>query len=131
MLEDCTLADGYKIPASTEIMVNIWKIHHDERSWSRLEEFQPERFIISHEDTDLRGQDFELPPFGSGRRSCLGMLLALKVVHFTLASLLHSFEVAKPSGEDVDMTESVDLTNLKATPLEVLLSPRLNAELYR
>ena len=130
-MEDCTLAAGYKIPAGTEIMVNIWKIHHDERVWSNPEEFQPERFMTSrHKDTDLRGQDFELLPFGSGRRSCPGILLALKVVHFVLASLLHSFEVAKPSDEDVDMTESVGLTNLKATPLQILLRPRLNAELY-
>ncbi|KAJ4972924.1 hypothetical protein NE237_006098 [Protea cynaroides] len=33
-------------------------------------------------------------------------------------------------GEPVDMTESLGLTNMKATPLEVLLSPRLPPKLY-
>ncbi|KAJ4974168.1 hypothetical protein NE237_007342 [Protea cynaroides] len=45
--------------------------------------------------------------------------------------LLHGFEFAAPSGEPVDMTESRGLTNMKATSLEVLLSPRLPPKLYR
>lgn len=130
-MEDCTLAAGYNISAGTQIMVNAWKIHRDESVWCNPKEFQPERFMTSHKDTDVRGQHFELIPFGSGRRSCPGISLALQVVHFALASLLHSYEVTKPSDEDMDMTESLGLTNLKATPLEVLLSPRLKAELYR
>ncbi|CAK7339460.1 unnamed protein product [Dovyalis caffra] len=66
----------------------------------------------------------------AGRRSCPGISLALRIVQFTLARLVHSFEVAKPSREDVDMTESNGLTNLKATPLEIFLIPRLNSRLY-
>uniref|UniRef100_A0A2N9JBV6 Cytochrome P450 n=1 Tax=Fagus sylvatica TaxID=28930 RepID=A0A2N9JBV6_FAGSY len=129
-MEDCTLSAGYHIPADTRLMVNVWKIHRDEHLWPNPHKFQPERFLTSHKDIDVRGQNFELIPFGSGRRSCPGISLALQVVHLTLASLLHSFEIAKPSNEDVDMTESTGLTNLKATPLEVLLTPRLNFELY-
>ncbi|KAK0605033.1 hypothetical protein LWI29_022046 [Acer saccharum] len=88
--------------------------------------------VLSREilDTDVRGQNFELIPFGSGRRSCPGASLALQVVHFTLASFLHSFEVSKLSNEDVDMTESTGLTNLKASPLHVLLTPFLEAKFY-
>jgi cytochrome P450 len=130
-MEDCTLSAGYHIPADTRLMVNVWKIHRDEHLWPNPHKFQPERFLTSHKDIDVRGQNFELIPFGSGRRSCPGISLALQVVHLTLASLLHSFEIAKPSNEDVDMTESTGLTNLKATPLDVLLTPRLNSELYQ
>ncbi|GMY11640.1 cytochrome P450 CYP82D47-like [Fagus crenata] len=130
-MEDCTLSAGYHIPADTRLMVNVWKIHRDEHLWPNPHKFQPERFLTSHKDIDVRGQNFELIPFGSGRRSCPGISLALQVVHLTLASLLHSFEIAKPSNEDVDMTESAGLTILKATPLEVLLTPRLNSELYQ
>ncbi|XVF17778.1 hypothetical protein REPUB_Repub10bG0152900 [Reevesia pubescens] len=130
-LEDCTLSTGYHIPTGTQLMVNAWKIQRDERVWSDPVDFQPERFLTSNKDIDFRGQTFELIPFGSGRRSCPGVSLALKTVHFILGSFLHSFEVAKPLKlEDVDMTESTGLTNLKATPLEVLFSPRLNPKLY-
>lgn len=129
-IEDCTLSTGYRIPAGTRLMVNAWKIHRDKQVWPDPEKFQPERFLTSHKNTDLKGQNFELIPFGSGRRACPGISLALQVVQYSLASILHSFEVGKVSSEDVDMTESSGLTNLKATPLEVLLIPCLNYELY-
>ncbi|GLT39064.1 hypothetical protein SLA2020_132720 [Shorea laevis] len=129
--EDCTLSSGHRIPAGTQVMINVWNIHHDKLVWPNPHEFQPERFLTSRKDTDIRGQNFELIPFGSGRRLCPGISLALQVVHFALASFLHSFEVAKPSNmEEVDMTESTGLTNLKATPLEVVLTPRLGSKLY-
>lgn len=99
-------------------------------TWTDPHKFQPERFLIGHKDIDVGGQNFELIPFGSGRRSCPGISLALQLVHLTLASLLHGFEVAKPSNDEVDRAESPSLATLKATPLEVILTPRLNSELY-
>ncbi|EOX91269.1 Cytochrome P450 [Theobroma cacao] len=130
-MEDCTLSTGYHIPAGTRLMVNAWKIQRDERVWPDPHVFKPERFLTSHKDMEFRGQTFELIPFGSGRRSCPGVSLALQVVHSALASFLQSFEVSKPSKlEDIDMTESTGLTNLKATPLEVLFTPRLDSKLY-
>ncbi|GMY11645.1 Cytochrome P450 82A3 [Fagus crenata] len=129
-LEDCTLSTGYQIPAGTRLMVNAWKIHWDKSIWSDPHKFQPERFLTSHKDIDVRGHNFELIPFGSRRQSCPGISLALQLVHLTLASLLHGFEVSKPSNDDVDMADSPGLANLKATPLEVILTPRLKSEPY-
>ncbi|KAJ4838352.1 hypothetical protein Tsubulata_019991 [Turnera subulata] len=129
-MEDCNLSAGYHIPAGTRLMVNAWKIQRDERVWPNPDDFQPERFLTSRKDIDFKGQNLEFIPFGSGRRSCPGLSLGLRLVHITLATLLHCFEVAKPSSEDVDMTESSGLTNLKATPLQVLLTPRLNPKFY-
>jgi cytochrome P450 len=111
-------------------MVNVWKVHRDDRVWPNPEDFEPERFLSSHKDVEPMGQSFELIPFGSGRLSCPGISMALKMVHLALASFLQGFNVAKPSNEDVDLTESVGLTNLKNTPLEVLITPRLHSELY-
>nr|KYP64565.1 Cytochrome P450 82A3 [Cajanus cajan] len=84
-------------------------------------------FVVS---SLIRGQNFELIPFGSGRRSCPGMSFALQVLHLTLARLLHAFDFGTPSDQPVDMTESPGLTIPKATPLEVLLTPRLPPKLY-
>jgi cytochrome P450 len=129
-MNDCTFSCGYHIPAGTQLMVNTWKIHRDSRVWTDPHEFKPERFLTSYKDVDVRSQNYELVPFGSGRRVCPGASLAMRVVHLTLARLLHSFNVATPSNQAVDMTESPGLTNLKATPLEVLLTPRLDTNLY-
>ncbi|OMP09865.1 Cytochrome P450 [Corchorus olitorius] len=77
-----------------------------------------------------KGQHFELIPFGSGRRSCPGMTLALQMTHLTIARLLQGFELTTPFGEPVDMTEGLGITMPKATPLEVIPSPRLPAAMY-
>ncbi|XP_059637189.1 cytochrome P450 CYP82D47-like [Cornus florida] len=127
--EDCVVG-GYNIPKSTRLLVNLWKIHRDPLVWSDPNEFQPERFLTGHKDVDVRGQHFGLIPFGSGRRMCSGISLSLQIMQFTLASLIHGFELGTPLYEPVDMSESFGLTNLKATPLEVLLTPRLPAILY-
>ncbi|KAM7253301.1 hypothetical protein ACFE04_025919 [Oxalis oulophora] len=135
--EDCTVAN-YHVPANTHLHVNIWKMHRDPRIWTDPEEFQPERFLTSNSnststvrDLDLRGQNFELLPFGSGRRMCPGVSFALQVLQVTLGKLLHGFEITRPSDELIDMTERVGLTNLKTTPLDLLITPRLPAHLYQ
>ncbi|XP_042483981.1 cytochrome P450 CYP82D47-like [Macadamia integrifolia] len=128
-MEDCTIA-SYHVPVGTRILTNLWKIHRDPRVWSQPHEFQPERFLTTHLDVEVSGQDFEFIPFGSGRRMCPGVSFALQVLHLTLAHLLHGFEFTTPSGAPVDMTETPGLTNMKATPLEVVLSPRLPSKLY-
>ncbi|KAF8405103.1 hypothetical protein HHK36_010001 [Tetracentron sinense] len=127
--EDCTVA-GYHVPAGTRLVVNIWKLQRDPRVWSDPSEFRPERFLTTHVDIDIRGQHFELIPFSSGRRSCPGTSFALQFLQLTLARLLHGFEFATPSGAPVDMSESSGLTNLKTTPLQVHLTPRLPSKLY-
>ncbi|KAM3304794.1 hypothetical protein P3S67_011660 [Capsicum chacoense] len=76
------------------------------------------------------GNHFELIPFGAGRRICPGISSALVLLLLTLANVLHAFEIIRPSDELIDMTESFGMTNLKATPLEVLVAPRLSQDLY-
>ncbi|KAL4316402.1 hypothetical protein AHAS_Ahas15G0281500 [Arachis hypogaea] len=127
--QDCTLG-GYHIKKGTQLITNIWKINTNSHSWPYPLEFKPERFLTTHKDVDVRGHHFELLPFGSGRRMCPGVSFGLQMVHFTLASFLHSFEILNPSSEPVDMTGILGLTNVKATPLEVLVKPRFSPDCY-
>uniref|UniRef100_A0A2N9GV53 Cytochrome P450 n=1 Tax=Fagus sylvatica TaxID=28930 RepID=A0A2N9GV53_FAGSY len=122
--EDSTIG-GYHVTKGTRLMVNLWKLQTDPRTWSEPLEFKPERFLTSHKDIDLKGHHFELLPFGSGRRACPGMAFGLQMTSLALASLLHAFEISTSSNEMVDMTGSLGLTNFKATPLDVLVKPRL------
>ncbi|KAK4557216.1 hypothetical protein RGQ29_007114 [Quercus rubra] len=117
---------GYHVPKGTRLITNVWKIQTDPRIWSDPLEFKPERFLTTHKNVDVRGQNFELLPFGSGRRVCPGISFALQMVHLALASFLHMYDISIPSDAKVDMTETVGLTNNKATPLEVLIKPRLH-----
>ncbi|KAL7606446.1 hypothetical protein Lser_V15G18810 [Lactuca serriola] len=129
-LDDC-IVGGYSIPKGTRLLVNLWKLQRDPNIWSDPEEFKPERFLTSHKDIDVKGNHYELLPFGSGRRMCPGVLFALQVLGLTLARLIQQFVLKKPSDEPVDMTESMGGTNSKATPLDVLLGPRLPTDMYK
>lgn len=121
---------GSRIPAGTRLIVNAWAIHRDPTIWERPTEFDPDRFLKVDKEIDVKGQHFELIPFGAGRRICLGMSLALRVVSYTLARLLQSFEWNGPEGTAIDMREGLGLTMPKAVPLEALIQPRLSPHLY-
>ncbi|KAF6140081.1 hypothetical protein GIB67_001822 [Kingdonia uniflora] len=56
----------YDLYPETMVIVNIWAIGRELRSWSKPEEFSPERFMDS--SIDYKGHHFEFLPFGSGRR---------------------------------------------------------------
>ena len=123
--KDCTIG-GYHVPKGTRLIPNLWKIQTDHHKWSDPLKFKLERFLTTHKDVDFKGQNFEFIPFGSGRRICPGAYFGVQMVHLALASFLHMYGISTPSNVKVDMTESFGLTNLKATPLEVLITPSLH-----
>nr|GMD89094.1 cytochrome P450 CYP82D47-like [Ipomoea batatas] len=127
--KDCTMSD-FHVPKDTWLFFNVWKLQRDPQVWSSPLEFKPERFIDCNKEIDVLGRDFELIPFGVGRRICPGITSALQILHLVLANLLHSFELSNISNEAIDMTEMAGLTNLKATPLEIFIAPRLSPNLY-
>ncbi|GAB4861034.1 hypothetical protein Ancab_040059 [Ancistrocladus abbreviatus] len=129
-ITDCNIS-GYHVPAGTILFVNLHKIHRDPQIWSNPCEFRPERFLTTHNNIDVRGQDFELIPFGSGRRVCPGISFALQIMQFTLASLLHGFHIKTPGDDPINMTERPGLSTPRALPLDVILTPRLHVHLYR
>ncbi|XAR69927.1 Flavonoid 3'-monooxygenase [Bertholletia excelsa] len=132
-IEDCTVGD-FDIPKGTTLLVNVWSIGRDRRYWDEPKEFRPERFLEgSKKKINLKGQDFELLPFGSGRRRCPAYSLGLKLVQSTLANLIQGFELKLPDPmkpEDVSMEEEYGLTTHRAIPLAVVLEPRLPSHFY-
>ncbi|XP_057781326.1 6,7,8-trihydroxycoumarin synthase-like [Salvia miltiorrhiza] len=116
-IEKCTL-EGYEIQPKTVVYVNAWAIARDAEYWKNPDEFVPERFLNS--TIDFKGQDFELIPFGSGRRVCPGMLMGLSNVELTVANLLYSFDWELPAGirsEDIDTDPLPGITMHKKNPL--------------
>ncbi len=122
---------GYHIPPKTRVYVNVWAIHRDSSIYENPLEFNPERFVGSN--IDFKGKDFQLLPFGSGRRVCPGFPFGLITVQMELARILHSFTLRLPKGEsleDIDMSEVFSLTTPKAIPLHVVATARLPLHLY-
>ncbi|CAN6270550.1 unnamed protein product [Urochloa humidicola] len=126
---------GYTIPAGTCVAVNAWAIGRDPSVWEAPDEFRPERFLAGRSGrvVDVKGQDFELLPFGSGRRMCPGMGLGLRMVQLTLANLIHAFDWRLPDGvtvEELSMEETLRFTMPRLVPLEAVPEPKLPAHLY-
>ncbi|KAJ9181462.1 hypothetical protein P3X46_009590 [Hevea brasiliensis] len=112
---------GFDIPKDTQVFINAWAIGRDPDTWEDPLSFKPERFLGS--DVDYRGQNFELLPFGSGRRICVGLPLAHRMLHLTLASLLHSFDWelgSNSAAETIDMKERMGFTVRKLIPLKAI-----------
>ncbi|KAI3737194.1 hypothetical protein L2E82_27189 [Cichorium intybus] len=121
--EDC-LVGGYKIPRGTMLLVNQWAIHHDPKLWTDPESFNPERF----DGLEGTRDGFKLMSFGSGRRSCPGEGLAIRVLGSTLGLLIQCFEWERMSEKMVDMTEGPGLTMPKAEPLVAKCKPHVHMQ---
>jgi cytochrome P450 len=124
-MEDCTV-NGFHIPQKSRVIVNIWAIGRDPCVWNDAEKFFPERFVGSN--IDVRGQDFQLIPFGSGRRGCPGMQLGLTVVRLVVAQLVHCFDWELPNNmlpNELDMSEEFGLTTPRAKHLLAIPTYRL------
>lgn len=121
--EDVELC-GYTIPKDSQVLVNVWAIGQDSSLWEDPLEFKPERFWKS--DIDVRGQDFELLPFGAGRRICPGLPLAIRMVPVALGSLINTLNWKLPGGiaaKDLNMEENFGITLAKAQPLLAIPIP--------
>eukprot|EP01018_Ginkgo_biloba_P040754 Gb_24787 [translate_table: standard] len=130
--EDCHIG-GYHVSVGTLLVVNAWAIHRDPVTWKKPLEFKPERFMEGKLEMEIEGRgnnEFEMIPFGAGRRGCPGASLALCIVNIVLARLLQSFSWSLPLGKVIDMREAAGLTIPKAVPLEALIKPRLPPHLY-
>lgn len=116
-IQNCSI-QGYDILPKSLLLVNVWAIGRDPEIWDKPETFMPERFLGS--SVDFKGQDFELIPFGAGRRMCPGMLIGIANLELALANLLYSFDWELPIGvkkEDIDTDMIPGITMHKKNPL--------------
>ncbi|KAL5551085.1 hypothetical protein UlMin_001261 [Ulmus minor] len=109
--ETCTIG-GYTIPKGARVFINVWASQRDPSNWEDPLKFNLERFM-NNSKWDFGGSDFNYLPFGSGRRICAGIAMAERMVLYSVATLLHSFDWEMPNGE-------------KKTPLVAIPTPRLS-----
>ncbi|BAU02380.1 hypothetical protein LR48_Vigan10g086800 [Vigna angularis] len=120
---------GYDIAVGTQVLVNAWAISTDPSYWDQPLQFQPERFLKS--SIDIKGHDFELIPFGAGRRGCPGIAFAMVVNELVLANTVQQFDWTVPAGVVGDQTfclsETTGLTVHRKLPLLALASPHVKS----
>ncbi|KAL8229757.1 hypothetical protein R6Q57_014657 [Mikania cordata] len=109
---------GYMVPKDSQILCNLWVMGQDPNVWSNPQKFMPERFLDTN--IDYKGHDFELIPFGAGRRICPGLPFAHRLLHVMLGSLIYKFDWTIGDGlgpHDMDMSDKFGFTLHKKMPL--------------
>ena len=113
---------GYLIPAETQVLGNIYSIHHDPQYWDSPHEFIPERFM-PQEDGSM-SPALTSPaylPFGTGHRRCPGRRFAETTVWLHITRMLHRLRFETPDGSPLSEDEVFGLAispkpySLKAT----------------
>ncbi|KAM5568099.1 geraniol 8-hydroxylase [Rosa sericea] len=113
---------GYIVPKGAQVLINAWAVGRDSSVWDNPSLFTPERFLGS--EIDVMGRNFELIPFGGGRRICPGLPLAMRMLHLMLGSVLNCFDWKLEDGvvpETVNMEDKFGLSlhmahSLRAVP---------------
>ncbi|KAM5574220.1 geraniol 8-hydroxylase [Rosa sericea] len=114
---------GYIIPKGARVLINFWAISRDPITWDNPNLFMPERFLGLDNQIDVMGKNFELIPFGGGRRICPGLPLAIRMLYLMLGSLINCFDWELEDGvvpETMNMEDKFGLTLQMAQPLRAV-----------
>ncbi|XP_072095023.1 steroid 17-alpha-hydroxylase/17,20 lyase isoform X2 [Mobula birostris] len=95
-----TSIGGYTIPKGTQVTINLWAIHHDEKEWKNPGVFDPTRFL-SKEGKHTHPPSPSFMPFGAGPRICVGEALTKMQLFLFFATFLQRFSVEFPPGQQL------------------------------
>ncbi|CAL9167796.1 unnamed protein product [Musa hybrid cultivar] len=120
--------NGYLVPKGAPVNFTVAEMGWDEKLWAQPMEFRPERFLAGGEgeEVDITGsREIKMMPFGVGRRICPGMGLAMLHLEYFVANLVREFEWKPVEGEEVDLSEALELTVVMKHPLRSRMTPRM------
>ncbi|KAG7980583.1 hypothetical protein I3843_05G189500 [Carya illinoinensis] len=128
VLEDAEVL-GYRIPKDTTVNFAISLMGRDPKEWDNPMEFRPERLLNRGENGELdKVSDvtaYKMMPFGSGRRICPGMRLAMLNLEYFVSNLVWNFEWKAVDGEGVDLSDKEEFLMVMKNPLRAHVSPRI------
>ncbi|TYI85140.1 hypothetical protein E1A91_D05G418600v1 [Gossypium mustelinum] len=125
-----TVIGGFTVPKGCRVFINAWVIQRDPELWDDPLRFHPERFLET--DINYRSNNFGFIPFGSGRRICVGVSLAEKMMALLLGSLVHSFEWGLSEGTKPSLEDKFGIVLKKTESLVGIPVARLpNLEQYQ
>uniref|UniRef100_K7F881 Steroid 17-alpha-hydroxylase/17,20 lyase n=1 Tax=Pelodiscus sinensis TaxID=13735 RepID=K7F881_PELSI len=121
LIPHVALADAsigkYTIPKGTQVIVNLWALHHDEEEWDQPGDFRPERFLDAQ--GNCRPPSPSYLPFGAGIRVCMGKALAKMEIFLILAWILQRFTLENPPGQPLPTLEGKFGVVLQIYPFQV------------
>lgn len=118
-----TSVNGHNVPAGTQVLINHWAFHHDEREWDQPEVFKPERFLDVNGNF-IHGLKKSYLPFGAGRRVCIGEALGKLELFLFLSNILYRYEILPAPGEEMPDLEGVLGAVLSVRPYNIQMKRR-------
>ncbi|XP_058663997.1 cytochrome P450 2J2-like isoform X2 [Ammospiza caudacuta] len=119
MASEDTYVDGYYIPKGTVITTNLTSLLFDKNEWKAPDTFNPENFL---KDGKFWKNECFLP-FSTGKRSCLGELLARSELFLFFTSLLQKFTFQAPPDTTLSLQSMLGITNAPQ-PYKICAVPR-------
>ncbi|KAJ7958214.1 putative Cytochrome P450 [Quillaja saponaria] len=117
--DNCRIC-GFDVPQGTMLLVNAWNMQRDPKVWIDPTRFVPERF----EGGEGEGEEYNMIPFGAGRRACPGAVLGKRVVGIALGALIQCFDWERIGHEEINMAEGTGIITPLAEPLKASYKPR-------
>uniref|UniRef100_A0A2K6EHI0 Steroid 17-alpha-hydroxylase/17,20 lyase n=1 Tax=Propithecus coquereli TaxID=379532 RepID=A0A2K6EHI0_PROCO len=113
----------FAIDKGTEVVINLWALHHNEKEWHQPDQFMPERFLDST-GTQLISPSLSYLPFGAGPRSCVGEVLARQELFLFMSWLLQRFELEVPDDGQLPSLEGNPKMVFLIDPFKVKIKVR-------
>ncbi|KAF5277804.1 hypothetical protein FQR65_LT03785 [Abscondita terminalis] len=87
--EDVTF-DGKIIPTGVQLLVLVYRLHHNPDLFKNPEEFDPERF---NSENSKNMSLYSYVPFSAGSRNCIGQRFAMLEIKATVCKVLQKFKL--------------------------------------
>ncbi|CAD7091450.1 unnamed protein product [Hermetia illucens] len=88
-LTEDTLIGGITVPAGVNLVLSIYRMHHDPGNYPNPERFDPERFSSQSDNK----RTFTYIPFSAGGRNCIGQKFALLNLKTSVAKVIMNFKL--------------------------------------
>ncbi|KLO05955.1 cytochrome P450 [Schizopora paradoxa] len=117
---------GYRIPAGTMVIPNVWAISRNEDIYPKPLDFIPERWLPGGSSLNSFRPDEYV--FGYGRRICPGQVWAEHMIFIAVVSILEAFKIEKAldsDGEPIPPNENHKPAAIRLLgPSECMIAPR-------
>ncbi|XP_078600780.1 1,25-dihydroxyvitamin D(3) 24-hydroxylase, mitochondrial-like [Branchiostoma floridae x Branchiostoma japonicum] len=122
LLQEDTVLMGYRLPAKTCVVAQVYAMGRDPQLFPDPDEFKPERWLRTGEAHDEINPYSSLP-FGFGPRSCLGRRVAEVELQLLLAKMSQQFVLSQVEPEDISSVAQPLL--MPETPLHLRFVDRI------
>ena len=114
---------GRSIPKDTQILFNLWNLHHDPAEWENPEHFDPYRWL-DEEGKYIPGRHRSFLPFSAGRRVCFGESMAKTELFLFFSRLMKDFKIEHNPNEPLPSLQGRMGSALAPQPYTVRFTTR-------